>query len=110
MSITPTAGRQAPNSSGRWVITAPTSSPPLLPPWMASLSRPGVLVGDEPLGGGDEVVEDVLLLELRARLVPGLAVFAAAAQVGLGVDAAHLQPGQLRLSENIGGSEMLKPP
>ena len=38
MSITPTAGRQAPNRSGRWVITAPTSRPPLLPPWMASLS------------------------------------------------------------------------
>ena len=38
MSITPTAGRQAPNRSGRCVRHAPTSSPPLLPPWIASLS------------------------------------------------------------------------
>ena len=36
MSITPTAGRQAPNRSGRCVRQAPTSSPPLLPPSIAS--------------------------------------------------------------------------
>ena len=42
--------------------------------------------------GGDEIVEHVLLPELRAGLVPVLAVFAAAAQVGHGVDAAHLEP------------------
>ena len=54
---------------------------------MASFVGPRVLVGDQPLGRGDEVVEDVLLLELRAGLVPGLAVLAAAADVGQGVDA-----------------------
>ena len=37
MSSTPTAGRQAPNRSGRWVMQAPTSNPPLEPPLMASL-------------------------------------------------------------------------
>ena len=34
----PAAGRQAPKSSGRCVITAPTSSPPLLRPSIASLA------------------------------------------------------------------------
>src|SRR5664279_750240 len=37
MSMTPTAGSAAPKSSGRWVMQAPTSRPPLEPPWMASL-------------------------------------------------------------------------
>ena len=36
MSSTPTAGSAAPKSSGRCVMHAPTSSPPLLPPWIAS--------------------------------------------------------------------------
>ena len=36
MSITPTAGIAAPNRSGRWFSTAPTSRPPLLPPKIAS--------------------------------------------------------------------------
>ena len=52
------------------------------------------LLGDEPLGGRNEIIKDVLLLELRARLVPGLAVLAAAAEVRLGIDAAHLHPCQ----------------
>ncbi|MBC8115845.1 MAG: S9 family peptidase, partial [Candidatus Saccharimonas sp.] len=51
-----------------------------------------VLVLDQPLGSGDEVVEDVLLFELRPRLVPVLAVLAPAAQVRDREDAAHLQP------------------
>ena len=33
-------------------------------------------------------------VELRARLVPVLAVLAAAPQVGQGIEAAHLHPGQ----------------
>src|SRR5215217_1959774 len=36
MSITPTEGNAAANRSGRWLTTAPTSSPPLDPPPMAS--------------------------------------------------------------------------
>ena len=42
------------NSSGRCVMAAPTSRPPLLPPRIASFSRRRVLVGDQPLGRGDE--------------------------------------------------------
>ncbi len=53
--------------------------------------RRGVLLLDEILGRGDEIVEDVLFLVEHAGLVPGLAVLAAAAQVGLGEDAAVLQ-------------------
>ena len=63
MSITPTAGRQAPNSSGRCVMQAPTSRPPLLPPWIASFAGLRVLVVDQPLGRGDEVVEGDLALQ-----------------------------------------------
>ena len=59
---------------------------------MASLSGRVYFSRDEPLGGGDEVVENVLFLEFRAGLVPSLAIFAAAAEVGLGEDAAHLHP------------------
>ena len=51
----------------------------------ASLNRqPGrrsVLLFDEPLGGGDEVVEDVLLLELHPLLVPLLTVFATTSDI-----------------------------
>ena len=36
MSTTPTAGSAAAKRSGRWVIAAPTSNPPLLPPEIAS--------------------------------------------------------------------------
>ena len=35
----------------------------------------GVFVADEPLGGGDEVVEHILLLQFRAGQVPCLAIF-----------------------------------
>ena len=59
----------------------------------------GVALGDEELGGGDEVVEDVLLLQAGAGFVPGLAVFAAAAEAGLGEEAAELHP------EEIDGGE-----
>ena len=38
MSITGTWGIATAASSGRWVITAPTSSPPFDPPFMASRS------------------------------------------------------------------------
>ena len=77
---------------------------------MASFCVAGVVVGDEPLGGGDEVVEDVLFFQLDAGLVPGFAVLAAAAEAGLGVDAAHLHPEDVGGGEGGGGRAMLKPP
>ncbi len=42
-----------------------------------------MIVGDQPLGGGDEVIEDVLLFGEHARAVPGVPELAAATQVGL---------------------------
>ena len=39
----------------------------------------GVVVVDQPLGGGDEVVENVLLIRFAARLVPLATVLATAA-------------------------------
>ena len=63
----------------------------MLPPSIAM--RAGVVqpLRDEVLGGRDEVVEDVLLLLEHAGAVPGLAVLAAAAQVGEREDAAALE-------------------
>ena len=47
---------------------------------------------DQVFGGGDEVVEDVLLFLQHAGAVPVFAKLAAAAQVGDGIDAAVLHP------------------
>lgn len=47
-------------------------------------------LGHQVLGGGVEVVEDVLLVEQAAGVVPALAVLAAAADVGDGHDAAEV--------------------
>src|SRR5215831_3757329 len=52
-----------------------------------------VAASDEPLGGGDEIVEDVLLLRPLARFMPFLAIFGAAPEVGDREDAAFLHPG-----------------
>ena len=60
------------------------------------LVRRRVFSGDQVLGGGDEVVEDVLLVLEHAGLVPLLAVLRAAAQVGDAVDAALLDEHQRR--------------
>ena len=89
MSITPTAGRQAPNRSGRWVRQAPTSSPPFEPPLMASL---GVEVIFSAISHSAQAIKSsntFCLLCEHPGLVPLLAVFTAAAQDGLGIDAAH---------------------
>src|SRR5205085_3016677 len=51
-----------------------------------------VLLCDQVLGGGEEIVKDVLLLLEHARPVPGFAVFASTAQVGLRIEAALLHP------------------
>ena len=54
--------------------------------------RLGVALTDQVLSAGVEVVEYVLLLQLGARFVPGLAVLSASPQIGHGVDATHLHP------------------
>ena len=65
---------------------------PVAAPLDRQLLGRGVALADQVLGGGDEVVEDVLLLELGTGSVPALAVLAAATKVGDGENAAHLQP------------------
>ena len=92
MSITPTAGRHAPNSSGPLRHDRADQQSAVAAALDGQFVGPGVFVFDQPLGGGDEIVEDVLLLQFRAGLVPCLAIFAAAAQIRLGIDAAHLHP------------------
>ena len=91
MSSSGTAHTAARNSSGRWVTAAPTSRPPLEPPWIAS--RSGVVYPSRISysAAAVEVVEDVLLPLQHPGLVPRLAVLAAAAQVGHGSTARPLQ-------------------
>ena len=82
MSSSGTPQTTAPKRSGRWVSAAPTSRPPFEPPHHAqSCAGPLYLLRDQALGGGDEVVEDVLLALQASGVVPRLAVLAAAAQV-----------------------------
>ena len=52
----------------------------------------GVLMRDQPIGGGEEVVKDVLLVLEHARLVPLLAKFTTATQIRHCINAAHLCP------------------
>ena len=47
---------------------------------------------DEPLGRGDEIVEDILLAQPGAALMPALAELPAPAQIGHGVYATRLEP------------------
>src|SRR5579863_5480542 len=56
------------------------------------LGRLGVLVGNQPLGRGNEVIENTLLSVPHARLVPFFSELAPAAQVGQREDAAVLRP------------------
>ena len=59
------------------------------------LWRARVAVLDEPLRRCDEVVEDVLLVQLRPCFIPGPAVLPSSAQVRLGIHASHLHPGKV---------------
>ncbi len=52
----------------------------------------GILFGDQVLGGGDHVIEDILFFVEHAGAVPVFAELGAAAQVGDGEDAAVLHP------------------
>ena len=44
-------------------------------------------------GAGDEIIEDILFFEFHASLMPFLAVFAAATEIGHDVNASHVEPG-----------------
>ena len=73
-------------------MEAPISRPPLERPRIAKCWGDVYLLIDEVSGGGEPVVEDILLLLEHALLVPAFAVFAAAAQIGDSEPAALVQP------------------
>ena len=56
------------------------------------MRRVGPFIPNQPFGAGVEVVKNILLIAKHAGLVPTLAVLAAAAQVGHGIDAARFNP------------------
>ena len=99
MSRTPTAGRHGPEQVRALGQAGADQQAAVGAAADGEFGRGRVAIGDQPFGGGDEVVEDVLLVVLLARLVPRLAVLAAAAQVGDGQDAARLQPDDLAGAE-----------
>src|SRR5262249_44526045 len=59
----------------------------------------GVFVVDEPLGGGDKIIEYVLLVLEHSRFVPFLAVFIATPQIGQSQHSAGFKPRELRRSK-----------
>lgn len=52
----------------------------------------GDAVGDQPFGGSDKVVEDILFFVASSCFVPRSAVFSAAAKVGKGKDTTAIEP------------------
>ncbi len=64
--------------------------------------RAGVLAFDHVFGAGDEIVEDILFVGEVAGPVPGFAKFAAAAQIGDGINAASIEPEAARGTERRG--------
>ena len=67
MSATGTRQRTAPKSSGRWIIDRADEQPAVAAAFDRDPLRRRVALGDQALRGGDEVVEDVLLLLEHAR-------------------------------------------
>ena len=67
----------------------------------------GIALADQVFGSSDEVVEDVLLLHLRTCQMPFLAIFVAATERYLCIDAAILEEGDagavLALEEHLLG-------
>ena len=100
MSMTPTCGDDRAEEVGTLEFAGADEQSAVAAAGDGEFGGRGVLVGDEPFGEGDEVVEDILLASAGAGIVPGFAVFAAAAEAGLRVDAAHLHP------HDVGGREL----
>ena len=67
-------------------------------------------VHDELLGDGGDVVEDVLLLVAHAGAMPRLAVLAAAAEAGDGVDGRRVRARAKSEAWNAGVWATWKPP
>ena len=100
MSMTPTAGRATAKSAGLWFATAPTRSPAVRSAADGELLGPGVALIDEKLGGGNEVVEDVLLVRERPAVVPWFAILSAAAEIRLRVHTSELEPNEIAHRES----------
>ena len=94
MSITPTSASAAPNSSGCWVMVAPTSSPPFERPLIAMRSGRGPAGRRQPPEARGEVVEDVLLVREATGVVPRLAVLPSPTERRDGEQPAALHPGE----------------
>jgi hypothetical protein len=65
---------------------------PVAAPLDRKFVRTGVFLVDQPFGRGDEILVRLGPVELDGRLVPILAVFAAAADVGHRVGSPHIHP------------------
>ena len=65
-----------------------------------------VFIFDQPLGGSNVVVEDILFFGFDAGLVPRLSVFAAPAEVGHGKDATQLHPDKIGDAEGRGQADV----
>ena len=90
MSSSGTAQWIARARSGRWVIAAPISSPPFEPPRSARRSWDVRSRSTSQSRRGVEVVEHLLLVLAHAGAVPVLAFLGAAADAGVGEQAARL--------------------
>ena len=90
--MTPTCGTAAANRSGRCSSTAPTSKPPFDRAEDREALAAGPVLRRQIFGGGDEVIEYILLVRLHPRLVPGAPVLSAAAQIRNRVHPAQLEP------------------
>ena len=110
MSITPTAGSARAEEVGPLGQARADEQAAVAAAADRQAGRARVAVGDEPLGGGDEVVEHVLLVGLHPGLVPVLAVLAAAAQVGAARRRRPSPSTRAHSTEKAGVSGMLKPP
>ena len=66
-----TSAMAALNSSGRWLSTAPISSPPALTAADDQLLGAGASFGDQVLGATDEIIERVLFVFLFTVAIPG---------------------------------------
>src|SRR3954471_17939740 len=96
MSSAPTPGTTAAKRSGRSVIARPTRMPPALRPMMPSRALVVYFCAIRYSAAAMKVLPGVGLGRLVARLVPVVAVDAAAANVRHRVDAAALEPREPR--------------
>ena len=110
MSITPTPGRAAPNRSGRCVMAGADQQAAVAAAADRELRGEVYLFAISHSAAAMKSSNTFCLLQLHAGLVPVLAVFAAAAQVGHRVHAAHFHPDEVGRRRSRASCEMSKPP